>query len=72
MIQRVKRDLALMARGLAIAVPPLFILVLLVDVDPQTWFGLLVGAVFGLIAGIPVIRDEIQQAKRRERDGLRH
>ena len=71
MIRGVKRDLALMAQGLGIAFVPLFIAAVFSDLDPRTWSGLL--AVIGLIvlAALPMMRDEVAQAKQRERDGLR-
>ncbi|MCP9489390.1 MAG: hypothetical protein MSC31_05890 [Solirubrobacteraceae bacterium MAG38_C4-C5] len=65
-----KRDLALMTKGLAMVLPALALVVLLLDVQMHEPLALLVVPVFALLAAIPITRDEIQQAKRRERDGL--
>lgn len=72
MIRAVKRDLVRLAQGIGIASPALFIVAVFTDLDPQTWSGLLTTIALIVLAAIPVFRDEIQQAKQRERDGLRH
>ncbi len=71
MMRRMKRDLVVMAQGLLIACPALFALAVFTDLDPRTWSGLLVSIGVLALAAIPIMRDEIAQARQRERDGLR-
>jgi hypothetical protein len=71
MIHAVKHDLLLMAKGLALLIPPLIVSITVLDLDPDQWLWWIALTVFGLIGCIPMIRDEIAQAKQREREGLR-
>jgi hypothetical protein len=71
MIHGMKRDLTLIAQGIGIAFPLLFIAAFFSDVDPRTWPDLLVAIGIIVLAAIPITRDAIAQAKRREREGLR-
>lgn len=66
-----KHDLALMGKGMAMVLPFVVVAGLVLDIKATEPLGYAVVIVFGLIGCIPMFRDEIQQARRRERDGLR-
>ncbi len=72
MIGGVKRDLILMGKGMAMVLPFLVLAGVVLDIKATEPLGYAVVIVLTLVGGIPIIRDEIQQAKQRERDGLRH
>jgi hypothetical protein len=71
MIPVVKHDLVIMAKGFALLIGPLIASFTVLDPDPDQWLWWITLTVCGLIGCIPLVRDEIAQAKQRERDGLR-
>ncbi len=70
MIGGVKRDLILMGKGMAMVLPFLVLAGVVLDIKATEPLGYAVVIVLTLVGCIPIIRDEIHLAKRRERDGL--
>jgi hypothetical protein len=71
MVHVVKHDLVVMVKGFALLIPPLIVSLTVLEPDPDQWLWWITLTVCGLIGCIPLLRDEIAQAKRREREGLR-